>query len=143
MSTGQQCFSYVGRVFLYVYICRINVSGSRTQYAVPLVRPATPQSQVKHSCISICLYCSSIFLVHIYLQCCRGVGAAAPIIYKLLKPNFIQRLVRIKSVVVPQFIIYNNLFYFSESQGVPGCNNIANLSLKIVFWTHKFAVGTH
>ena len=34
-------------------------------------------------------------------------------------------------------------FYFSESQGVPGCNNIADLSLKIVFWTHKFAVGTH
>ena len=34
-------------------------------------------------------------------------------------------------------------FYFSKSQGVPGCNNIADLSLKIVFWTHKFAVGTH
>ena len=28
-------------------------------------------------------------------------------------------------------------------QRVPGCNNIADLSLKIVFWTHKFAVGTH
>ena len=26
-------------------------------------------------------------------------------------------------------------FYF------PGCNSIADLSLKIVFWTHKFAVG--
>ena len=26
-------------------------------------------------------------------------------------------------------------------QGVPGCNSIADLSLKIVFWTHKFAVG--
>ena len=25
----------------------------------------------------------------------------------------------------------------------PGCNSIADLSLKIVFWTHKFAVGTH
>ena len=24
---------------------------------------------------------------------------------------------------------------------VPGCNSIADLSLKIVFWTHKFAVG--
>ena len=34
-------------------------------------------------------------------------------------------------------------FYFSESQGVPGCINIADLSLKIVFLTHKFAVGTH
>ena len=32
-------------------------------------------------------------------------------------------------------------FYFSESQGVSGCNNIADLSLKIVFWTLKFAVG--
>ena len=26
-------------------------------------------------------------------------------------------------------------------QGVPGCNSIADLSLKTVFWTHKFAVG--
>ena len=26
-------------------------------------------------------------------------------------------------------------------QRVPGCNSIADLSLKIVFWTHKFAVG--
>ena len=26
---------------------------------------------------------------------------------------------------------------------VPGCNSIADLSLKIVVWTHKFAVGTH
>ena len=26
-------------------------------------------------------------------------------------------------------------------QRVPGCNTIADLSLKIVFWTHKFAVG--
>ena len=34
-------------------------------------------------------------------------------------------------------------FYFSESQRVPGCNGIADLSLKIVFRTHKFAVGTH
>ena len=28
-------------------------------------------------------------------------------------------------------------------QRVPGCNSIADLSLKIVFWTHKFAVGTY
>ena len=28
-------------------------------------------------------------------------------------------------------------------QRVPGCNSFANLSLKIVFRTHKFAVGTH
>ena len=28
-------------------------------------------------------------------------------------------------------------------QRVPGCNSIADFSLKIVFWTHKFAVGTH
>ena len=28
-------------------------------------------------------------------------------------------------------------------QRVPGRNSIADLSLKIVFWTHKFAVGTH
>ena len=26
-------------------------------------------------------------------------------------------------------------------QRVPGCNSIADLLLKIVFWTHKFAVG--
>ena len=26
---------------------------------------------------------------------------------------------------------------------VPGCNIITDLSLKIMFWTHKFAVGTH
>ena len=34
-------------------------------------------------------------------------------------------------------------FYFSESWRVPGCNSIADLSLKIVFRTHKFAVGNH
>ena len=28
-------------------------------------------------------------------------------------------------------------------QRVPGCNSIADLSLKIVFWTQRFAVGTH
>ena len=28
-------------------------------------------------------------------------------------------------------------------QRVPGCNSIADLSLKIVFWTNEFAVGTH
>ena len=28
-------------------------------------------------------------------------------------------------------------------QRVPGCNSIADSSLKIVFRTHKFAVGTH
>ena len=28
-------------------------------------------------------------------------------------------------------------------QRVPGCNSIADLSLKIVFRTHKFAVRTH
>ena len=28
-------------------------------------------------------------------------------------------------------------------QRVPGCNSIADLSLKIVLRTHKFAVGTH
>ena len=28
-------------------------------------------------------------------------------------------------------------------QRVPGCNSIADLSLKIVFRTHKFAVGSH
>ena len=32
-------------------------------------------------------------------------------------------------------------FYVSESWRVPGCNSIADLSLKIVFETHKFAVG--
>ena len=26
-------------------------------------------------------------------------------------------------------------------QRVTGCNSIADLSLKIVFWTHKFSVG--
>ena len=26
-------------------------------------------------------------------------------------------------------------------QRVPGCNSIADLSSKLVFWTHKFAVG--
>ena len=34
-------------------------------------------------------------------------------------------------------------FFFSESRRVPGCNSIADLSLKVVFWTHKFADGTH
>ena len=28
-------------------------------------------------------------------------------------------------------------------QWVPWCNSIENLSLKTVFWTHKFAGGTH
>ena len=34
-------------------------------------------------------------------------------------------------------------FLLSESGRVPGCKGIADLSLKIVFWTRKFAVGTH
>ena len=34
-------------------------------------------------------------------------------------------------------------FLFQQVQGSSGCNSIADLSLKIVFWTHKFAVGTH
>ena len=31
--------------------------------------------------------------------------------------------------------------FVSGMQRVPGCNSIADLPLKIVFWTHKFAVG--
>ena len=38
------------------------------------------------------------------------------------------------------FCLWDAKFLF---QRVPGCNSIADLSLKIVFWTHKFAVGTH
>ena len=34
-------------------------------------------------------------------------------------------------------------FLFQRVRRVPGCSSIADLSLKIVFWTHKFAVGTH
>ena len=36
------------------------------------------------------------------------------------------------------FCLWDANFLF---QRVPGCNSIAGLSLKIVFWTHKFAVG--
>ena len=38
----------------------------------------------------------------------------------------------------PASFAYKFLF-----QRVPGCNNIADFSLKIVLRTHKFAVGTH
>ena len=34
-------------------------------------------------------------------------------------------------------------FLFQRVPAIPGCNSIADLSLKIVFRTHKFAVGTH
>ena len=34
-------------------------------------------------------------------------------------------------------------FLFQGVPASPGCNSIADLSLKIMFWTHKFAVGTH
>ena len=36
------------------------------------------------------------------------------------------------------FFLWDEKFLF---QRVPGCHSIADLSLKIVFWTHKFAVG--
>ena len=36
-----------------------------------------------------------------------------------------------------QFLLWDAKFLF---QRVPGCNGIADLSWKIVFWTHKFAV---
>ena len=38
---------------------------------------------------------------------------------------------------------FAHMFLFQRSRRVLGCNSIADLSLKIVFWTHKFAVGTH
>ena len=37
-----------------------------------------------------------------------------------------------------QFCLWDAKFLF---QRVPGCNSVADLSLKIVFWTHKFSVG--
>ena len=42
------------------------------------------------------------------------------------------------AVFAPNFVSGMQSFLF---QRVPGCNSIADLSLKIVFWTHKFAVG--
>ena len=39
-----------------------------------------------------------------------------------------------------QFCLWDAKFSF---QRVPGCNGIADLSFKIVLWTHKFAVETH
>ena len=39
---------------------------------------------------------------------------------------------------------FAHIFIFDDLNGddrVPGCYRIADLSLKIVFWTHKFAVG--
>ena len=37
-----------------------------------------------------------------------------------------------------QFCLWDAKFLF---QLVPGCNSIADLSLRIVFWTHRSAVG--
>ena len=34
-------------------------------------------------------------------------------------------------------------FLFQRVPVVPGCKSIADLPLKIVFWTHKFAARTH
>ena len=45
-------------------------------------------------------------------------------------------------VLLPASFVHN---YFSGMQSlfqrVPGCNSIADLSLKMVCWTHMFAVG--
>ena len=38
------------------------------------------------------------------------------------------------------FSLWDAKFLF---QRVQGCKSIQDLSLRIVFWTHKFAVGTH
>ena len=64
--------------------------------------------------------------VYLNLWLSRGLGLYHPVI--LLPAH-------------PASFAHN--FYFSESVRVPGCNSIADLSLKIVVWTHKFAVGTH
>ena len=57
-------------------------------------------------------------------------------------------LLRFGQTVAPRSVIllpahpasFAHKFLF---QRVPGCNSIADLSLKIVLRTHKFAVGTH
>ena len=41
---------------------------------------------------------------------------------------------------VHNFVSGMQRFYFSESQEWTGCNSIADLSLKIVLWTHKQAL---
>ena len=57
---------------------------------------------------------------------------------------FVYKVIRDAVILLPAHpASFAHMFYFSESQGVLGCNNIADLSLKIVFWTHKFTVGTH
>ena len=41
----------------------------------------------------------------------------------------------------PASFVHNFVSGMQRFQRVPGCNSIADLSIKIVFWTHKFAVG--
>ena len=87
-SCSQQCFSYVGRVFLYVYIyaglmCLAQGHNTQCHWWGSDLQPLNLKSSTLASQY-VYTSCSSIFLVHIYLQCCRGVRAAAPIILTFL-----------------------------------------------------------
>ena len=41
----------------------------------------------------------------------------------------------------PAIFAHNFVPGMQSFERVPGCNSIVDLSLKIVFWTHKFAIG--
>ena len=60
--------------------------------------------------------------------------------------HFLKPFLRPKEKYVMQWFCYLRIASFVHKflfRRVPGCTSIADLSLKIVFWTHKFAVGTH
>ena len=67
-----------------------------------------------------------------------------------LRVNSLCKTVLFLSVYISDFVTYASCIFCGQYclwdakflfQPVPGCNIIADLSLKIVFWTHKFAVG--
>ena len=89
----------------------------------------------------ICCYLFCLWTVVAYLQQslllmnCGGLSAAISTAYEL--SDFVTCA---SCIFCTYFCLWDAKFLF---QRVPWCNSIANLSLKTVFWTHKFAVGTH
>ena len=71
----------------------------------------------------------------------KAVGPVDPSFLGVIKSHFNKKYSSYTVILLPGHpASFAHKFLF---QRVPGCNSIADLSLKIVFRTHKFAVGTH
>ena len=80
-----------------------------------------------------------LYLYNGWLSLHRGHPVNVPI--RRTRTYLMSSLIRNAVILLPAHpASFAHKFLF---QRVPGCNSIADLSLKIMFWTDKFAVGTH